>query len=99
MLLFLGPGMFIADLKHTGTVSVLRDQLKMEMSMEASWSAQLLSVAGDTPSGPAALLMFWCRSSLRTSRSGMEKGECPSKAGAGEHLSGHHCSQNGRKST
>lgn len=57
MLLSLGIGIIMANLKHAGTVAVLRDQL---VRMGVSLFAQFFSVAGVTPFGPAAatLLVF-----------------------------------------
>lgn len=50
---FLGPGIIMADLYMQ--VQLL---LKIQVRMGASSFARFFSVAGVTPSGPAALLVF-----------------------------------------
>ncbi len=48
--------MMVERLKHEGTSHSSSDLLKICVKMGASWSAQDLRQAGDTPSGPGAFL-------------------------------------------
>ncbi len=50
--------MMVERLKHEGTSHSSSDLLKICVKMGASWSAQVLRQAGDTPSGPGAFLLY-----------------------------------------
>ncbi len=56
-------------LKHEGTSHSSSDLLKICVKMGASWSAQILRQAGDTPSGPGAFLHLFFMKTCRTSSS------------------------------
>ncbi len=60
--------MMVECLKHEGTSHSSSDLLKICVKMGASWSAQDLRQAGDTPSGPGAFLLFFMKT-CRTSSS------------------------------
>ncbi len=55
--------------KHEGTSHSSSDLLKICVKMGASWSAQDLRQAGDTPSGPGAFLLLFFMKTCRTSSS------------------------------
>ena len=52
---FLGTGIMVVVLRHDGTVTLLREMLKMSVRSSASWSAYPLSTLLGMLSGPAAL--------------------------------------------
>ncbi len=61
--------MMVEHLKHEGTSHSSSDLLKICVKMGASWSAQDLRQAGDTPSGPGAFLLLIFMKTCRTSSS------------------------------
>ncbi len=61
--------MMVERLKHEGTSHSSSDLLKICVKMGASWSAQVLRQAGDTPSGPGAFLLLLFLKTCRTSSS------------------------------
>ncbi len=61
--------MMVERLKHEGTSHSSSDLLKICVKMGASWSAQDLRQAGDTPSGPGAFLLLFFMKTCRTSSS------------------------------
>ena len=81
MLFFFGTGMITADLKQAGTIQSWSDQLKMEVRIGVSWSAQCFNVADDRPSGPAAFLGFCLRSNSLTPCSLIVGAESPCSLG------------------
>ncbi len=61
--------MMVEHLKHEGTSHSSSDLLKILVKMGASWSSQDFRQAGDTPSGPGALLLLFFLKTWLTSSS------------------------------
>ena len=67
--------MMVEVLKQAGTTHSASEVLKMSVNTGDSWSAQYLSVEGETASGPAALRGFCLFKSLLTSLLWCDGGE------------------------
>ncbi len=61
--------MMVEHLKHEGTSHSSSDLLMICVKMGASWSAQDLREAGDTPSGSGAFFLLFFMKTCRTSSS------------------------------
>lgn len=76
--------MMVADFTQGGMMADVNERLKIFVKTPASWSAQALSTLPDTPSGPAAFLVYTFLSTSLTSCFCRIKWQVPEFGGGAE---------------